>query len=289
MDPAAAEDDAAPLDHRSLAAKAGLSTCDANGRTNEAYLEQKRAEFRAEYRQGMPAVPSQHQNARLATHFDLDTKLGRAKAKRFMKAHKISKSSLDSRLSRKHTLRVAGMTVAQIAPKGQEAKSPLQRIQHLVRRQPSCLAVPTTPSPADRGEYFEEITSDLLAREIKLHKPLGTLTGRIHSEMQCDGWGLMSGSRMNPQPRGRYIQEADIISMHNRSLGKCPCGRDIWLYWKPEWNEDPANAPDEDSEAQIQRLDNSIIHLVSNCADTLVCRLCQPATNHNRLVTRRDP
>ena len=61
------------------------------------------------------------------------------------------------------------------------------------------------------------------------------------------------------------------------------------LLWSPEWNEDPANAPDEDSEAQIQRLDNSIIHLVSNCADTLVCRLCQPATNHNRLVTRRDP
>ena len=29
------------------------------------------------------------------------------------------------------------------------------------------------------------------------------------------------------------------------------------LLWSPEWNEDPANAPDEDSEAQIQRLDTN--------------------------------
>ena len=78
--------------------------------------------------------------------------------------------------------------------------------------------------------------------------------------------------------------------MHNRSLGKCPCGRDIFLLWDPAWDNDPQRAPHPiHNKGEIQRLDNTVMHLVSNCADSLVCSVCQPITNANANYLRQGP
>ena len=123
-----------------------------------------------------------------------------------------------------------------------------------------------------------------------LSKSAGVLVGRIATAMQCDGWALITGSRSNPQPSGRYITAADVIAMHNRSLGKCPCGRDIFLLWDPAWDNDPQRAPHPiHNKGEIQRLDNTVMHLVSNCADSLVCSVCQPITNGNANYLRQGP
>ena len=101
---------------------------------------------------------------------------------------------------------------------------------------------------------------------------------------------IITGACSNPQPSGRYITAADVIAMHNRSLGKCPCGRDIFLLWDPAWDDDPENAPHSiHNKAEVQRLDNTVMHLVSNCTDSLVCSVCQAMTRANANYLQKEP
>ena len=65
---------------------------------------------------------------------------------------------------------------------------------------------------------------------------------------------------------------------------------DIFLLWDPAWDNDPQRAPHPiHNKGEIQRLDNTVMHLVSNCADSLVCSVCQPLTNGNANYLRQGP
>ena len=107
---------------RSLAAKQGLSTADPTGRTAAAYVNTKRAAFRAAFKSTL-AVPSQHSWAGLGSLPDGMTHLGRQKAKSWMKENGIKMKAIDSRLSRTQSYSLAGMSTAQLATRGEASLS----------------------------------------------------------------------------------------------------------------------------------------------------------------------
>jgi hypothetical protein len=102
---------------------------------------------------------------------------------------------------------------------------------------------------------------------------LSIISIRFNGMYNQDHYRLITGICDNPQPAGRYVNYADWISMWNKSNGFCSiCNRDIWIGFDEECNDE--DIPPQGQKATIQRLNNSIIHLRSNCHNTLICDNC---------------
>ena len=143
-------------------------------------------------------------------------------------------------------------------------------------QQPSC----TTIDPNTKyGRWFWPIDDDWVfgtpeERHGWRRSLVTIIRTRFSNLYHSDQVNLICGTCDNPQPSGPYITQADWIKMWNQSGGICPsCGNDMWIDYDPGMEDPPPGA----SSATIQRLNNRIIHLRSNCADSLICRSCNSA------------
>ena len=196
----------------------------------------------------------------------------------FMKGcHNKQKPTLcDSRLSIRNTLMEWGASRSRTYDNHWRRAA---RLQFMVRQQPECLQVDST---AEKGQWFCPVDEAwVFGTPDAKHGWKASLCTKITRIMA----GLMHKDRLrliarrnvqNPQPPGRYITPGDWIGMWNKSCGKCPtCPNDIWIGYDPEHEAKPPGG----CRATIQRLDNSIIHLHSNCAKVLICMRCN-VTKH---------
>jgi len=185
----------------------------------------------------------------------------------------------DSRLSIRDAYLSSGLTSFQINA-GNHSKngwlSAGERLQHLVRQQPSC----TTVDPnTEYGRWFSPIDDAWVfgtpeERHGWRRSLVTIISQRINNLYHSDQDNLICGSVDNPQPAGPYMNPADFIEMWNLSGGKCPsCGNDMWIDYDPGMEDRPPIG----NGASIQRLNNRIIHLRSNCANSLICRSCNAA------------
>ena len=151
---------------------------------------------------------------------------------------------------------------------------------------PSCLDVPD--DDRDFGAFFWPIDQAWLESadenwpEWNWNQPLTqVLKSRMNHYFTADRRSLITGAATNPQPAGRYVNYTDLIRMWNQSGGRCICGRDIFLDEGEVTDIEDLHPNDIPALACVQRLDNSIIHLASNCASTMICRPCDSQTNGN--------
>ena len=186
----------------------------------------------------------------------------------------------DSRLCIRDAYLSSGLTSSQINTGNgignAEWLSAGERLQYLVSQQPSC----TTIDPNTKyGRWFWPIDDDWVfgtpeERHGWRRSLVTIIRTRFSNLYHSDQVNLICGTCDNPQPSGPYITHADWIKMWNQSGGICPsCGNDMWIDYDPGMEDPPPGA----SSATIQRLNNRIIHLRSNCADSLICRSCNSA------------
>ena len=195
----------------------------------------------------------------------------------------------DSRLNRLDMFLHWGLEPCQIG-RGSNGTclTALERLQYMVRQQPSCLHVDWN---ADHGQWFWPIDDNWLLSADDDHGWKLSLTqlikGRLDESYSRDQQRLVSGVCVNPQPAGRYLAANDWIGMWNRSCCKCPtCPNHMWIGYGPMLEDKPPNR----CQATVQRLDNSIIHLRSNCADVLVCKTCNSKTiKHGARARAAEP
>ena len=188
----------------------------------------------------------------------------------------------DSRLSLMQTYRESGLTRVQLKTYGAGSYSKVERFQYLVEQQLDCMDVDRN---AVHGQWFWPIDHAWIWGEPD--KPhgwtkslLSILDHRFSGIYNNDHLRLITGKCDNPQPAGRYVNYADWISMWNKSNGFCAiCNRDIWIGFDEECDDEAI--PPEGQKATIQRLNNSIIHLKSNCHNTLICNNCN-VDDHTR-------
>jgi hypothetical protein len=181
----------------------------------------------------------------------------------------------DSRLSIMQTYRESGLTRVQLKKYGAGSYSKVERFQYLVEQQLDCMDVDRN---AVHGQWFWPINQAWIFGEPD--KPQGwtksllsIISIRFSGMYNQDHYRLITGICDNPQPAGRYVNYADWISMWNTSSGFCSiCNRDIWIGYDEECNDE--DVPPQGQKATIQRLNNSIIHLRSNCHNTLICDNC---------------
>jgi hypothetical protein len=185
----------------------------------------------------------------------------------------------DSRLCIKDAYLASGLTSSQMNAGNHQKPGWLsagERLQHMVRQQPSC----TTVDPnTEYGRWFSPIDDAwVFGTPEERHGWRSSLVTIIQQRLSnlynSDQANLICGTCDNPQPPGPYITPADWIKMWNQSGGKCPtCGNDMWIGYDPLMEDRPPIS----CLASIQRLNNCIIHLRSNCADSLICRSCNCA------------
>ena len=243
----------------------------------------KRSFLKWNYDNRAGSTPRQHMFSDLTVTADVRPGITKAKLYRFK--NKICKEQLDSRLSLTQMYYCCGLQSRHLFGRSRVRLTPLQRLRYIIGLMPECLYVPQT---ADLGEYFWPIDEAWLESADQYHgwvKPLTYLIARrIESMMNSDSCRIIAGAAISPQPAGRYLNYADYASRWNASCGKCPCGKNIFLGAEDTWLKDSRGQPippDGVSQACVQRMDTSIIHLEWNCAPTLICSDCSDHATYN--------
>ena len=160
------------------------------------------------------------------------------------------------------------------------------RMAHMIACHPECLHI--DPDMV-WGEFFHPITQ----RDLDEEDPwlYNLITKRVESSMYADRNALLTGGRLNPQPSGRYYCITDFIQMWNTTGGICACGQRLYLH--PDHitaaSDEMFRYNSKKGKAEVQRKDNSIIHLASNLCEYLTCAECAIKTsrNVNEVHTRR--
>ena len=207
-----------------------------------------------------------------------DVRGSNKKAKVFLKLKGERPHMTDTRLSLIDTYLVWGLQPHQVKSAwGRTSLSALSRLQYLVDQSPHCLDVDWTKQ---HGEWFWPIDQAWLDSADEKHgwsqSLVRLIIHRISNAYHHDHVALVAGSCVNPQPAGRYLAPPDWIGMWNRSRGLCStCSNHIWIGYDPMTEDKPPDA----CRATVQRLDNSQIHLRSNCADVLICTRCNSTTH----------
>ena len=257
------------------------------GRTNTALVSECRTKFKAWSQAQRSLTPHRHMGSQLNTA--ADCRAGNAQAQKFLHEEAIPYSSLDSRLWLMRMYLTWGIPLREVVnPAG--GMTGCQRLRFLVQVHGSCLEV---PEDGDCGEHFWPITYELVRKSDECDAPWSRclyeiLRGRLTNCYQSDAQGLISQSRIIAQPSGRYVNPADIIKRWNASLGRCQCGRHIWLAWEDPWDwlsEEEKNKRALGS-ACLQRINPTLLHLEHNVADTMICQYCSSATNYNPIQSQ---
>lgn len=281
----------APASDRSGPPPSDGDADDAGG-TDQTHVEQLRAEFKAWIKRldKIDVIPSQHipQARGLEMVWEVDRGKGTKLARKFITTLDREHPWLcDSRLSLLNTYFYYGLERSQVTNRHANNKTPAERLQYMVQQQPTCTSVDWN---ADHGQWFYPIDDEWVfgAPDEKFgwkRSLITILKDHIWNCYQADQDGFIGGIRTNPQPAGRYLNFADWISMWNKSGGKCPtCNHDIWIGYDPLLED----APPQCYKATIQRLDDTIIHLRSNCADSLICLRCNAIFGHQSRAHARQ-
>ena len=261
----------------------GMLGEDTIGCTDERMVARIKISFLEWNHNNRGSTPRQHKTCDLTVTADIRPGVSKAKSYRFK--NKICKEQLDSRLSLAHMYYLCGLRSRHLFGRSRVRLTPLQRLRYIIGLMPECLYVPQT---ADLGEYFWPVDEAWLESADQYHgwvKPLTHLIARrIEYMMQSDSARIIAGAVSSPQPAGRYLNYADYISRWNASCGKCPCGKNIFLGAEDTWLKDSRGQPippDGVSQACVQRMDTSIIHLEWNCGRTLICSDCSEHATYN--------
>ena len=203
---------------------------------------------------------------------------GRAKAVDFLAYSKEAPKKCDSRLDFNHTYLFWGLKLCQVnSSNSSTSLSAAERVQHLVSKQPCCLDVDWNK---EHGRWFWPIDQNWLPSITEkhgwtqsLHRIILTVLTNSH---HADQKRLVSGACVNPQPAGRYVAANDWIGMWNKSRGIChTCPNHMWIGYDPRIEDKPPYS----CRATLQRKQNHIIHLWSNCEDMLICLRCNASVH----------
>ena len=257
------------------------ATDDAGG-TDVKHVDKLRAELKAWTRRlnKIDDIASQHTVLALGMEMVSEMDRGKVLVQKFIATlDRESPWLCDSRLSILDTYFYYGLERSQVTNNHENNLSAAERLQYLVQQQPTCTRVDWN---ADHGEWFWPIDDAWVFGEpdkrfgwtrtlVKL------LEDRFNTIYNNDHCLLIGGTSANPQPAGRYLNKADFIYMWNNSGGKCPtCPNHMWLGYDPLLEDKPPAY----CKATVQRLDDTIIHLRSNCADMLICASCNSVFSH---------
>jgi hypothetical protein len=272
----------APASDRSGPPPSDDGDADDAGGTDQKHVEQLRAGLKAWTKRldKIDVIPSQHISMAHGLEMVCEMDRGVHLARKFITTlDRESPWLCDSRLSIMDTYFYYGLERSQVTNGHRNNLTAAERLQYLVRQQPTCTRVDWN---ADHGQWFFPIDDAwVFGAPDEKHGWTSSLVKllqkRIENCMMHDQETLIGGTSANPQPAGRYINKADVISMWNKSGGKCPsCSHDIWIGYNPLLEDEPPAR----RRATVQRLDDTIIHLRSNCANSLLCHSCNCVFSH---------